>query len=282
MILSYHPCFETDKNIICAGRKPDIEDLGAIKTADAVILAQGCSEALYEMTRKNCSNVFPNYDARFNYPGKIGQIKLFKETKVPHPRSEIYFTAASFMAKYGGPPRKPPFGFPFVFKFDWGGEGETVYLIKSFSQLNDILQKAMEFERTGQKGFIIQKLIPSQRRSLRVVIMGEQLISYWRTQKNGDILSSSLAKGAVIDTDSDKDLQKKAISTVKDFCAITGINLAGFDILFSTENEIKDPLFLEINYFFGRRGLGGSEQFYRLLVKEIKKWIESIGLSMEH
>ena len=33
MILSFHPLFEADKNIICAGRAPGAEDLAAIKAA---------------------------------------------------------------------------------------------------------------------------------------------------------------------------------------------------------------------------------------------------------
>ena len=38
MIVSFHPLFEADKNIISAGREPDADDLAAIKAADAVIL----------------------------------------------------------------------------------------------------------------------------------------------------------------------------------------------------------------------------------------------------
>ena len=60
MIVSFHPLFEADRNIICAGR----EDPAAIRAADAVILSQGCYRALYEMAWENCPHVFPNYDAR--------------------------------------------------------------------------------------------------------------------------------------------------------------------------------------------------------------------------
>ena len=65
MILSFHPCFDADRNIICAGRDPDEKDLAAIRAADAVILPQGCREALYLLVRQNCPHVFPDYDARF-------------------------------------------------------------------------------------------------------------------------------------------------------------------------------------------------------------------------
>jgi len=87
-----------------------------------------------------------------------------------------------------------------------------------------------------------------------------------------------LSKGAVIDTESDPELQVAAISSVKGFCNMTGINLAGFDILFSQESRNETLFFLEINYYFGRRGLGGSEKFYEILIAEIKKWIDSLGL----
>ncbi|MFV9646164.1 MAG: hypothetical protein ACNYWU_10105, partial [Desulfobacterales bacterium] len=60
------------------------------------------------------------------------------------------------------------------------------------------------------------------------------------------------------------------------FCRHAEINLAGIDILFSSEAEKKEPLFLEINYFFGRQGLGGSEKYYELLMAEIRGWIESL------
>jgi ribosomal protein S6--L-glutamate ligase len=43
--------------------------------------------------------------------------------------------------------------------------------------------------------------------------------------------------------------------------------------LFNAEEERPQPLFLEINWIFGRRGLGGSEGFYRILIPEIHRWL---------
>ena len=92
MILSFHPCYEADTNILCAGRDPDKADLSAIRAADAVILPQGCREALYRMARNNCPHVFPNYDARFSHDGKLEQIRLFREHECAHPDTEIINT----------------------------------------------------------------------------------------------------------------------------------------------------------------------------------------------
>jgi ribosomal protein S6--L-glutamate ligase len=278
MILSYHPCFDADKNILCAGREPDDDDLSAIKAAHAVILPQGCRESLYKMARNNCTHVFPNFDTRFQYPGKIGQARLFQEKDVPHPRTEIYLNLNMYAQYYGGITATPAFDFPFVFKFNWGGEGYQVYLIQSDSEFKDMLQTARDYEDSGHTGFIIQEYIPSSSRSLRVVVIGQTFISYWRVQSGARSFRSNLARGAVIDTQADPDLQTLAVKSVRSFCSRTGINLAGFDLLFSSQRNPGIPLFLEINYYFGRRGLGGSETFYELLVMEIKKWIDRIGV----
>ena len=280
MILSYHPCFEADKNRLCAGRKPGTDDLAAMLAADAVILPQGCYESLYTMARNNCKHVFPNFDAKFKYKGKIGQTRLFQNINAAHPKTEIHLDMDAFSKHYGGSPEKPSFDFPFVFKFDWGGDGDYVYLIQSVDNFSNVLQIARKYETSGQKGFIIQEYIPANNRSLRVVVIGRTMVSYWRIQRNTDHFLSNVAKGAMIDYDSDHDLQKTAITSVKNFCSQTRINLAGFDILFSSRKKVKTPLFLEINYFFGRQGLGGSDNFYDILTKEIMKWIENLGLPL--
>lgn len=280
MILSYHPCFEADKNRLCAGRKPGTDDLAAILAADAVILPQGCYESLYTMARNNCKHVFPNFDAKFKYKGKIGQTRLFQNINAAHPKTEIHLNMDAFSKHYGGSPDKPSFDFPFVFKFDWGGDGDHVYLIQSVENFSNVLEIARKYETSGQKGFIIQEYIPANNRSLRVVVIGRTIVSYWRIQRNTDHFLSNVAKGAMIDYDSDHDLQKTAITSVKNFCSQTRINLAGFDILFSSRKKVKTPLFLEINYFFGRQGLGGSANFYDILTKEIMKWIKNLGLPL--
>lgn len=277
MILSFHPCFVGDKNIICAGREPDSMDLNAIKQADAVILPQGCSESLYRMADENALHLFPDYEARFKYPGKIGQIQLFKKTKVTYPQTETFFKTKDFTNRFGGSFSNFPLRLPVVFKFNWGGEGETVFFVESMEHFNILLKKAAIYEKTGQSGFLIQKFIPSRNRSLRVVVTGQGIRSYWRIHDKNDPCCTSIKKGAYIDHCSDPDLQQAACTAAKLFCKDTGINLAGFDFIFSTKNPQKIPFFLEINYFFGRKGLGGSENYYKILVKEIEKWLTRIS-----
>jgi ribosomal protein S6--L-glutamate ligase len=276
MIVSFHPLFEADKNIICAGRNPNAQDLAAIKAAKAVILGQGCYQSLYEMARANCSHVFPNYDARFKYPGKIGQINLFRAINVSHPATEICLNVTAFEKKYGKKSEKLPFQFPLVFKLDWGGEGDTVYLETSFKNLQKQLAQTARFEKTGQTGFLLQEYIACHDRTLRVVVIGQQIISYWRISQKSSNFYSNLSKGAVIDSAAAPALQNKAIALVENMCRKTAINLAGFDVIFSSDTQDPDPMLLEINYFFGRRGLGGSEAYYKILQNEIQTWLAGI------
>jgi len=273
MILSFHPLFTGDHNILCAGREANADDLAAIKKATAVIVPQGCPRSLYEAARRHCRHVFPNYEARFGYPGKLGQIRLFRKTTSPHPLTRVYPTVAAYQRQNAA--ACPPLPLPLVFKFDWGGQGDTVFLVKTRSQLDDLLMRAARFEKTGQSGFLLQQYIESGNRSLRVVIIGQRMFSYWRLQAAGGF-HSSVSRGALIDPASDPRRQQKAVAQVRKLCRQSGINLAGFDVIFSSRRQDAKPLLLEINYFFGRRGLGGSEAYYRILIKEINAWLASL------
>ena len=86
-----------------------------------------------------------------------------------------------------------------------------------------------------------------------------------------------MRKGAVIDATAQPELQRKAVALVAKFCQCTNINLAGFDLIFSAETADPEPMLLEINYFFGRKGLGGSEAYYVILQEEIRNWLDGIG-----
>jgi hypothetical protein len=91
---------------------------------------------------------------------------------------------------------------------------------------------------------------------------------------------TNIKAGATIDHGSDPELQEAGKAAVNDFCTKTGINLAGFDLLFPDHEQETQPLFLEINYFFGRRGLGGSMKYYQLVDEAVGLWLKKIGLSL--
>jgi len=277
MILSFHPIITADKNILCAGRDPGKEELAAIKQANAVILPQGCRQTLYEMAIAHCPHVFPDYHVKFKFPGKIGQAGLFTQFGLPCPRTETFTSLDDFFIKTRHPHQALNFDYPFVVKFDWGGEGDNVIRIDSLTEFDRIIDKTASCERTGQYGFLIQKFIQTDNRSLRVAVIGQKRISYWRTQPDPEKFGTALSKGAKIDLNSDPDRQRIGIEMVDQLCETTGINLAGIDLIFPEKPDADAPLFLEINYFFGRTGIGGSDRFYELLEDEVRNWVKSLG-----
>jgi ribosomal protein S6--L-glutamate ligase len=273
MILSYHPIIETDRNILCAGRTPDTTDRTAIRQAEAVILPQGCPEALYRMARTHCPRVFPNLDVRFDHPGKRGQIQLFEQLGIAHPRTRSYPSVAAFEQAHA------PIDYPAVIKLDWGGQGDTVFKVEHDEDLERIMRQVVASEACGQSGFLIQRYVPCGHISLRVVVIGQRLISYWRRQETPGRFGTSVAGGASIDHDADPERQAAARSVAADFCRRTGLQLAGFDFIFDADDQRSGPLMLEINYYFGRSGLGGSEAFYRILAEEVDTWLAGLGLN---
>lgn len=275
MILSFHPIIEADQNIICAGRLPGEDDLQAIRQADAVILPQGCSEALYRMARRHCPRVFPNLDVRFDYQGKTGQIRLFDRLCIGYPKSRTYSDLDAFGRN------AEPMDYPAVVKLDWGGQGETVFRVNHSRELEEVLKRVAAYESTGQKGFLIQQYIPCGQRSLRVVVIGSRILSYWRRQPEEKRFGTSIDGGGIIDHHADPELQAAARDVVRRFCQRTGLQLAGFDFIFSDQDRRAgpiEPLMLEINYFFGRTGLGGSEAYYHMFETEADKWLAAAGL----
>jgi ribosomal protein S6--L-glutamate ligase len=116
-----------------------------------------------------------------------------------------------------------------------------------------------------------------------VVRIGTQMLSYWRIQPQAGTFGTSVAAGSRIDPLADPPLQAAARAVTDDFCRRTGLQLAGFDFIFDERRLAQgsiEPLLLEINYFFGRTGLGGSEGYYALLVQAIDTWLAGLGLDL--
>jgi ribosomal protein S6--L-glutamate ligase len=154
-----------------------------------------------------------------------------------------------------------------------------VYRVDDRHAFSELLERADRWERDGQSGFVLQAFVPAGDRCLRVVTIGSRRFSYWR-RMDRNAFQASLAAGGSVDRDSDPKLQEKARLAVGRFCRSSGIDLAGFDILFAEDRPDPGPLFLEINYFFGREGLGGSDRFYAILVSEIHRWLEVRGMAV--
>jgi ribosomal protein S6--L-glutamate ligase len=163
--------------------------------------------------------------------------------------------------------------YPFVIKGTGGGEGAQTWLIKNQEDFKQAIDLLKHLEIQGIFGFVLQEFIPGLQRDLRVVIIGNHIQSYWRVNKSS--FFHNVSRGGQIDFQSDLELQARGKDAVRELCVRTGINLAGFDLVFSEKSDI--PLFIEINYVFGRTGLGGSDTFYKILNTEVNQWIETCG-----
>lgn len=273
MILSFHPCITADHQIILGNRQPDSRDKPYISEAELIILPQTCSEKLFSMCSESQGSLFPDYRARFNYPGKSGQSILFHEAGLPHPKTMQWNSVGHFI---GAMESLLPHGFPFLIKEDRRHEAEGIHLIKNERDIEISLKKISEKYTQEEPRFITQELIQADGNALRVVIMEDSYISYWKRSGKGQVIST-ISNGAAIDKTWRPDLQEKGIEMVKKLSGKTGINLAAVDFIFSLKEPDPVPLFLEINYSFGRAGLGGTINYYKLLFRAITNWMDKNG-----
>ncbi|MBP1724928.1 MAG: RimK protein ATP-grasp [Deltaproteobacteria bacterium] len=273
MILSFHPCIHGDENVIVAGRGPTPAEEALVRRADAIILPQGVREDLYDMCRRHCGRLFPDYDCRFAYPGKLGDIRLFRALGIPHPESLLFSDVADYRRRYPLERGVFPFRPPFIIKGNTGGEGNLVFRIHQPDQLEEILAIFAGMETSGFLGFLAQELIDHGGRDLRVVALHDQVFSYWRVQHDPAQFLTNLSAGGAIDAQSDRHLRRRAEALVRHLSQKSGINLAGIDLMFDAQERDAEPLMVEINYWFGRRFFGSSRVYYRHLLEAIQRWL---------
>ena len=276
-ILSFHPCFDADMNVILGSRNLDTGDLERIRRADAIIMPQGRPGEIYDFASESGARLFPNYDVRFKYPGKTGQSRLFEALGFLHPNTLRWSTVGEFR-KASGPGRHLTHGLPFLIKDDESHEAEGVFFVEDRDGLSKALDYLKKREASGYYGFVSQDYIPSGGNVLRAVIIGKKLITYWKRPKAPGQVITTISRGALIDDQWQPALQKKGRTAARQLSAKTGIDLAAVDFIFSFSEEDPEPFFLEINYYFGRRGLGGSERYYQLLYEAVRGWLAEAGL----
>ncbi len=272
IVLSFHPTLPGDRFLWeQASLGPGEFDL--IRQARAVLLPQTVSRQLYFLVRHNCRAVFPDYDLRFQWEGKVGDAMLFWSCGVPHPVTRVYPRVEALeqdhpLVGYSA----GPLAYPCVIKANQGGEGRYTWLVRNSADLDRAVCRLKELELRGWFGFIVQEYVPGVERDLRVVVIGERVLSYWRVNPG---FHKNVARGGTIDPGQDPGLQALGRRRVASLCRRTGINLAGFDLIFARGG--REPLFLEINYTFGRRGLGGTDGFQKILQDEVCRWLERVS-----
>jgi ribosomal protein S6--L-glutamate ligase len=272
MILSFHPCLDADVQIILGDESLGSEHIDLIQKATAIILPQGKTHELYDACSRSKALIFPDYKMRFKYPGKIGQALLFRDYGFPHPQTSIWNTVKEFKDAHSDSERFPHDP-PFFVKKDTGHEAEGVYFVEESVSLSNALSLLAQRESEGQRGFVTQALVPCGGDVLRAVIIGKQIITYWKRPGKPDQVITTISRGAVIDHKWRPDLQQRGKTQAQTISQRTGINLAAIDFVFPRAKKAPCPVALEINYYFARRGLGGTEKYYSLLFQAVRHWL---------
>jgi ribosomal protein S6--L-glutamate ligase len=267
MILSFNPILRADRHILCAGREPGREEAEAVRAASAVLLPQGRRKSLYMLCREIGRPVFPNYEARYARPGKLGDIRLFRELGLPHPATDLFEAD-------GKCPQAcwDDLACPVVIKGDAGGEGSRVFL----AETPDQARGTADMLRGAGEGFLVQEYVPGSGRTLRVAVLDRALEAYWRVPPEDAGFGAGVGAGAMIDRQSDPELMAAGTELTRTLCVKSGIDLAGIDVIFRG----SEPLLLEINYYFGRKGLGGNQAYYDKLQAAADAWTTRLGLPL--
>ncbi|MFH1674512.1 MAG: hypothetical protein ABIF87_13945 [Pseudomonadota bacterium] len=232
--------------------------------ADLTVVPQRIKAHQYRFCQKHCVQLFPNYQYRFGFEGKYRNIELFRLFNAPYPPTKLYPSVSDFVKQHFEK-GAPHFLFPFVIKSDTGGGGWGVFLICDKQTLHETLKTLSDVRRHPTNRFIVQAFVPHRGRDLRVVVIGRSFYPYWRCQPDPEEFRNNVGRGAFIDYELDPDLREKGVGCVSTFCEKTGINLAAFDVLFDRSAPNPEPLLSEINFMFGRKGVGGSNNFFTYL-----------------
>lgn len=206
---------------------------------------------------------FPRLEGRFNSCGKTKQIGLFRRLDVRHPESVLFESPLQLLSYFAN--NGSPWGYPLVLKGDKGGGGSRVFPVRKSEDLPKLLGRLPEHDPV-----LLQKWVDHGGKDLRVVVYGDHAVSYFRVG-NGAFYNN-VCRGGRLDHDGWPELQEKGARAVREFCRRARIDIAGFDLMFP---DGGDPVFVEINFHFGRKGLGGTEGHRKHILRAVRDWREA-------
>lgn len=276
MILSFHPCITADRQVILGSRAPDRREAELAARAEAVVLPQTCPESLFRLCREGGAPCFPSYDLRFAYPGKVGQARLFRERRLPHPETCIW-SPMDALVRTVRASGSLPHRLPFFIKTDSDHEGRGIRLVRSSEEVMSALDELARRKGRTCEGVVTQSLVHTEGGVLRAVILGRRVVTYWKWGASA-VTPASVSRGARIDPSWRPDLQQMGRTLALEVHQDLGVDLAALDMVFDMTAPSPRPLVLEINHVFGRRGLGGSETYYRMLFEAVCEWLQEQGL----
>jgi len=258
--VSFYPRIPLEENLSIFEPLVDRSTRILIKNAAGVLLPPYIPPWRYNDIKVLARNWFPRLESRFEYNGKIAQIWLFQQMGVRYPETLVFENCAQLMshfAQFGS-----AWGYPLVLKGDKGGGGNTVYSIHSPKEMPSLVARLPQHEPV-----LLQKMVDHGGKDLRVVIYGDRAISYFRV--GGGQFYNNVCRGGRIDHDLCPEKRGVGMQAVLDFSRRAAIDVAGFDLMFPDHGS---PLFIEINFHFGRKGLGGLSGHQKHLWHAVDQW----------
>ncbi|MEN6439167.1 MAG: glutathione synthase [Syntrophobacter sp.] len=260
--VSFRPGIQMEENLPPYESARDAKTRELLRNAAGVLLPEHVAPWRYKDLTECAKEWFPRLETRFRYHGKTKQTRLFRLLGTRHPESLLFDTPRQLQAFFNE--NGSPWGYPLVLKGDKGGGGSTVYPIRAPEDLPGYLKELPEGEP-----LLLQRFVEHGGKDLRVVVYGSRTVSYFRV---GDgRFYNNICRGGRLEHDAWPELQEKGRRAVRDFCRLARIDIAGFDLMFPDDG---DPVFVEINYHFGRKGLGGAPGHREYLGQAIADWRE--------
>ena len=261
--VSFYPQIPMEENlsVFQSFDPPEVRKL--LTGAAGVVIPRYILPSRYETIIKLTKHWFPRLRAKHTYEGKSRQIRLFRELKIRHPESLLFENSAQLLSYFKD--RGAPWEYPVVLKGDLGGGGSAVFPIYCPEDIGRHIGKIPPGEPV-----LLQRWVEHGGKDLRVVTYGRDFaVSYFRV--GGGQFYNNVCRGGQMDHDGWPEQQAKGIEAAQALCRRARIDIAGFDLMFPDDGE---PVFVEINFNFGRKGLGGMAGHKRYEREAVVKWRE--------
>ncbi|MEW5911791.1 MAG: hypothetical protein AB1814_04500 [Thermodesulfobacteriota bacterium] len=274
-ILSYHTGLQAEVNLaLISQRALTAADAQAVAQAAAVLLPQVCRPDLYGLVQAHGRPHFPRPAVHLSLDGKLGNRRLFARLGLPHPDTlEFSGLEEAAAAWEAGQPAVTALGAPLVAKGAGDGMGRNVFLAKNPGELRGLAGRLETACLRGPSGLVLQRYIPGAA-EMRVVLLHQDAQAYWRWPAPGQF-RANLSQGGGWSKEGPAEQLAAGLALARRLQAAAGIDLAGLDLIFPPG---QGPLLLEINFFFGRRGLGGSQGFLPRYLSAVRAWLAGLGL----
>lgn len=258
--VSFYPRIPLDENLSIFEPLHDHNIHQLLSRSAGVLLPPYVPPWRYRDITRLARHWFPRLETRFAYQGKSKQIELFRRLGVNCPETLLFRDPSQLMERLHR--EGIPWSYPLVLKGDQGAGGSTVFPVYSSA---DIARRLKKLPR--REPVLLQKWVRHGGRDLRVVIYGCRAVSYFRLGNGG--FYNNVCRGGRIDHELYPAQQQTGVQAVLQFCRRAIIDIAGFDLMFPDEGE---PVFIEINFHFGRKGLGGPSGHQKKLRQAVTEW----------